>query len=35
LPTANSLPEGIAVASNGHAWVAATNANSIVEFGQP
>ena len=35
LPTANSLPQGIAVDSNGHAWVAATNANTIVELGQP
>jgi streptogramin lyase len=35
LPTTNSQPQGIAVDTNGHAWIASTNANSIVQWWLP
>jgi virginiamycin B lyase len=35
LPTPNSQPEGIAVDSSGHAWIAETGANRIAEWRPP
>lgn len=35
LPSPNSAPEGIAVDSNGHAWIAETGANKIAEWRSP
>jgi virginiamycin B lyase len=35
LPSPNGAPEGIAVDSNGHAWIAETGANKIAEWRSP